>query len=788
MPKIPTAQTQTGRIPFAITADPEGIVRRGRQQAGLLEQGGQLAFAFAERRAKQISREQRDTAYAKYAVKVSELAQEVGKQDDIHGMGETFDQKSQDAIDEIAKPLNRRAREEFISDATRLRASQGASVRGAQYKRESAAGITTLNENLESVTEAILVSPNDIATQNLLILARQFIRDNEWVLEEDKEAGIERFLEGIDKRRVHRLFNLAESSDDQAEALEHLATVEELLDSPDGLQNLSDEDKTGLRDSLNRRRNNALREFFTDEVRAQAKSIRHLETMSDADAVDATTSELLDLGVISADKAIQWDSATDAFRDKQVSAHSGAESVKLAVRTGTSLSEHDRKDVDAYDEEIFVPSLEGLTPEEQRERTVEVYGAVDVIPTRIARGLARAANSDSPVLLAMAAQDFIALREASPQGMKGAESEIGKPGVVTLENVSESLLMGDTAENALEREREREKLYASELEGRRIKYDSLQEDKTDAEFLVSKEARFALEREGLFNDVDVQEFPPGFQVMFAKAVWRNYAIDPNIDRARDRGLRDVGRVWGMTNVGGVERLMRAAPEKMYQMPSEAIAHQLDVYLEAAGAEIPDGMRPILVSDNDTMTFIDPQTGELAPEYAVVLMSEDEFGHVSQGQLLDENMEQYRFAPDPHHYERAKRRADEYMARGDRESRLARNEKIKDFMEHMEQRAHDVVHQKREPLHKEYTPEERAANRAAMAQDIKEIVTIDERERAAVENVIFGAVEPLVDATVGTATVLRKLPRQMHEAAIHAAKNMNGFGRRHLRRPEEASAE
>lgn len=663
MPTVPRAPTTTGRIGFTPTAAPGAIVGLSNQRAQVFEQvaviGAQQAARdneFDARRERQRAKEEANNAFASFSRGLGDFSAEVVNSDDIAGILPTFETQSEAMRLSTAEGITSEAAQNaFLLASEDLITAQRATVRGKQFEREQAAGKASLQANITDLTSSIVSSDNDVVKQQLIESGIDMLMDTEHILSENRSAAVDKFLTNIDIGTVLSLVDLADSSDDELVAIGHLDMADAFLKDPESTRHLAPEQRTELRRRVESERKDAVSRFNIGEVRKLSNDIASARTPEEFDEITGRIGLMLDEGLLTDEGAARWDAQLRTRNATLQSADNGAVAVQFALEIGIPLDpQTDQKAFDDYYENVFLPDLAGKSPEEAAESVLALVETSDLLPSAVERDLRAAGNSDNPILVAQAAQQFIAFREASPQSVERfTDAE-----AIKLENIDEAIRLNVPAAEALEREREIQKLSPSVVKGRQQAHSFAQGEQTDAEWLFENRATFEISK-GFFQfDVGVEEIDPGVAETFSAEVRRLHTLDPNIEKAHERALRTMARAWGVTAVGesgfdAGQRLMYLAPETMYKGfggDSAEITRQLVV--DVRGADIGEvaglnneelASRLILNADSDSLREFD-EKGALTPGYSVWFASGVE--DVAPTILLGPDSLPIRFYPEP----------------------------------------------------------------------------------------------------------------------------------------------
>ncbi len=646
MPRVPKANVQTGPIPFTSQGSPESILQTAQVAARTTAIASSALSQFAIRRNQQRAREEANNAISSFSRGLDEMDAEISRSDDITAMSATFEARSGKLnIDTGAGIQSRSAQRAFFESSQRLITSHGARINKVQFAREQEAGRIDLTNNLDDLTSSIIVAPDEVIREELIETGTTMIQESDLLLSEQKGPAVEAFLKQIDVKTIRSLIDMADASEQEVEAISHLDTALDFLKDPEDTPSLSSQERTQMRREVQAERDEAVQRFNVGTVRDLNGDIA-TSSLAEEPALTARISSLLDEGVINDTKASQMDAALRQRQQFVRSADSGALGVEMARQFGIPIDPKDRDAVDAYFVEIFLPDLAGKTADEVQDEIVQLVEDIDVLPRQVEKGLRTAANSDNPQIVAQAAEQFIALSEASPQAM----DVVSDPTAIFLENMNESVLLNVPVGEALTNAREIAKLTPAVRKGRSQDYTFQQQEETDSEWLMGNKGEFRIRRPFAW-DPSADEIDPGLRAMFAATVSRMHLLDPtDIDKSRDRALDRMARVVGTTEVGGEMRNMYLAPELMYpgfngdsgEITTQLVEDMRSLELpELAGVE-DLGERLILAADADSLREFDPVTEALTPGYTVYLRDGLEGAPLL---LLDNNNIPIRFWPD-----------------------------------------------------------------------------------------------------------------------------------------------
>jgi len=622
MPRVPTARTTTG-VQLTLP-DPAAALQTAQSVAGVFDAAGGLVAQFAERRNRQRAIDESNEAIAGFTRGLDELDQQVVQGDVIADITANFDTGSEALREQFGGGIRSKAGQQRFDDmSTRLVTAHRAIVGQKQFTREQVAGRAVLDDGLDAAIDSVIIAPHKLIRDENTANGLAMIDETEHLLAEEKPAAREAFLKNIDIRTITRLVDLADASKDEAEAMGHLGVAAEILKDPERTPNLSSAERTTLRRSVQAELADATARFNRGEVRALRKDIATVETPEEAAIITDKITTLLDEGAIGDPGAAQLDELLRSRLATMASAGAGAISIGVARRLGIPVDPKNRKQVDDYYKNIFLPELAGKTMEEVDDAVVELVGDINILPPTVESNLRTAANTDNPQLVAQAAQLFVELKQASPQAMRSAV--VSDSTSILLENIDEAVRLNVPEAEALKREREREALSPSVLAGRQTQYREFLKEESNESWINDNVGTFDLVRPFAF-DPGVDVIGPDLEGMFDSEVKRMFLKDPNIDKARTRALERVARVVGVSQVGGENRLMYLAPELMYpgfNGDSEEITRQLIEDVRAANPPEIAGLddealaaRLIISADSDSMRENDGF--QLTPGYNVSL--------------------------------------------------------------------------------------------------------------------------------------------------------------------------
>jgi hypothetical protein len=469
-------------------------------------------------------------------------------------------------------------------------------VRGKARVREADHGLATLNKNTQTAFDAMLRADNDTA-QDILSATSDAIRAAE-------SAGYISEADAVTRlRTLPTKFAMARISLLLPE--DRLMVLNKNLEFKDGAATF--EPTHGFVDFIPADKRMAMIQDTKAEIdRANAAAYK---AGSDARALTASNLEIdvkrgvktysdveaaFEVGSITAPKRTQLTLHLDEQTKKANKEAELAGRVAAALTGQTYLDpkdSDDRKGVNAYYKRIFAPSLAKLPQEAQPSALVDFIGTVGMIPAQVERSMRTSLTSGDVGARTMAA-DFVArIEEKNPMLLIG----FSKPERQLAEKINRLTRSGVPAKRAVEIADGALRADPAEKEVRQAKLRSERLLDT-AKSVVSNELAggFLGFGEAAITDALVGEY----RVLYRE----HYLATGDKDAAKKLSIGDLKRVWGVSSVGGDDRLMKYPPEA-YGVTSMSREDNAEWMKEQLGADL----TPIDVAIGDVQLVSDVMT-------------------------------------------------------------------------------------------------------------------------------------------------------------------------------------
>ena len=291
-------------------------------------------------------------------------------------------------------------------------------------------------------------------------------------------------------------------------------------------------------------------------------------------------------------------------------------------------SERDRKAVDAH-YALTAKAWERAVPQEQMERTLRYASqpGVGMLPTPVKTSLRGWLRAGTPEQKVMAADMMARIRSTNPQLLNDIADEDLAAG--NLVGVYASY--GVPATEAVRLAEEGLRAPKAEREARAGQYGELVKKAPAKDFLVRE-----LNGNWVYRALPGgnPEIPAPLVEEFDRLSRVEFERHGNMEAARKTALDTVGRVWGVTRLGGSHRWMKGAPEAFYGAPgldgeanAKWMGEQLVADLQASGGLFDPNAGPL---ERRTVLAVDPygrvdhETGR--PLYTVMLKGSN--GHLN----------------------------------------------------------------------------------------------------------------------------------------------------------------
>jgi len=313
--------------------------------------------------------------------------------------------------------------------------------------------------------------------------------------------------------------------------------------------------------------------------------------------------------------------------EKRVSINNGQDFFDNPLHTPSpEKGGQDRKDVNAYYDNVFEAQNESLPLNERTNNRVKFVKNTGIMPQRLISNMSSTARSGNPVQVSNAAETYRRLQEESPQSLKDLPDETR----AIYQQVGSSIDTGIDPDLAVEAAR-KATYGMTDSEKKNISVQT----NANLKALPSKLKDFVGEdfAKGWF------EFKPDISNQMQADFNSNYDkfmqyTGGDDDQSSILAWESTKNVWGVTRTGGNKRFMKYAPEVMYNVdgaPKDWIDKQLKSDVLSVGAD-PD--KTIIALDFETARSD-------APQYPV-LTQNDSGIYVP---ILDDNNMPLVFQPD-----------------------------------------------------------------------------------------------------------------------------------------------
>ncbi len=199
MPRVPTARTTTGRIPFASQAQPEQTVAIGQSVANVFRQGAQVAAEF-EARDREAKRKQFEAeGLAELTDVVSDLRSAAESDPKITGVTERFEEAAADALNGIADRFDEDTAAAIRNRGVQFIASTRASVASTERQRFSTAAAVSMSNLTDNYILAAASAPNELAREQAEAQFLSAISQSDFLAPRNKDILVDRFRSGVSK-------------------------------------------------------------------------------------------------------------------------------------------------------------------------------------------------------------------------------------------------------------------------------------------------------------------------------------------------------------------------------------------------------------------------------------------------------------------------------------------------------------------------------------------------------------------------------------------------------------
>ncbi len=277
MPRVPTARTTTGRIPFASQAQPEQTVAIGQSVANVFRQGAQVAFEF-EARDREAKRKQLIAiGLSDFTTALSERQNEAENDPEIDGSADRFAEGAATALDDVVGGFDEDTAAVIRNRGVQLIALSRASVADTERRRFSASAVVALEDLTDNYILAAASAPNELAREQAEEGFLSAIAQSDFLTPAKRAQLVDRFKAGVSslvtQRESDAVTTLVEQALANPESADEILARASVLVRPESTPNISAKDRLTLQRSIQTAANAAetrLRDAERDAASAAA--------------------------------------------------------------------------------------------------------------------------------------------------------------------------------------------------------------------------------------------------------------------------------------------------------------------------------------------------------------------------------------------------------------------------------------------------------------------------------------------------------------------------------------